>query len=178
MPRATAVWLIDNTRLTFEQIAEFCGMHLLEVQGIADSDVAVDVKGLNPIQNGQLTREEIERCEADPSLRLKLTASLTKTIASNKAVINRTVKYTPIARRENKPNAIAWLLKNCPELSDKQIAKIVGSTTPTVISIKHKEHWNMQNISPKDPVLLGMCTRADLDMQLEKARLLNEAANK
>jgi hypothetical protein len=177
MPKATAVWLIDNTSLSFEQIADFCGMHPLEIKGIADGDVAVGVKGINPIQIGQLTRNEISRCEADHNARLKITTSAAEAIESNKAINRKIVKYTPVAMRENKPNAIAWLLKNCPEMSEKQIAKITSSTTPTVLAIKNRTHWNMPNISPKDPVLLGICSRALLDEELQKAKALKEKEN-
>lgn len=177
MPKATAVWLIDNTSLSFEQIAEFCGMHPLEIKGIADGDVAAGVKGINPIQNGQLTREEITRCEADSSAKLQITQSTERAIEENKIVSRKVVKYTPVAMRENKPNAIAWLLKNCPEMSDKQIAKIVGSTTPTVLSIRNRTHWNMQHITAKDPVLLGICSRSLLEVELEKARAMEEEEN-
>jgi hypothetical protein len=175
MPKATAVWLIDNTSLTFEQIADFCGMHVLEVKGIADGDVAANIKGLNPIQIGQLTKDEIARCEADKRARLNLTQSATKTIEENKMSQSRKSRYTPVARRENKPNAIAWLLKNCPEMSERQIARLVGSTTPTVISIKNRTHWDISNITPKDPVLLGICSRDDLEIQLNIAKAAEEA---
>ena len=177
MPKATAVWLIDNTSLTFEQIADFCGMHVLEVKGIADGDVAANIKGLNPVQIGQLTKDEITRCEANTNEKLKLTQTATNTIEKNKATNSKKTRYTPVARRENKPNAIAWLLKNCPEMSEKQIARLVGSTTPTVVSIKDRTHWDMPNITPKDPVLLGICSRADLEIQLSIAKALAEANN-
>lgn len=177
MPKATAVWLIDNTSLSFEQIAEFCGLHILEVKGIADGNVAANIKGANPIDNGQLTRNEISRCEANKNARLQLTQAVINTIEAHKTANSRAAKYTPVARRENKPNAIAWLVKNCPEMSERQIAKLVGSTTPTVIAIKNRTHWNMPNITPKDPVLLGICSRADLDEQLEKARFIQANSN-
>lgn len=178
MPKATAVWLIDNTSLTFEQIAEFCGMHLLEIKGIADGDVASNIKGLNPVQVGQLTKNEISRCEADKNAKLRLTKTVADTIEANKASNNRKSKYTPVARRENKPNAIAWLIKNCPEMTEKQIARLVGSTTPTVLSIKNRTHWDMPNITPKDPVLLGICSRTDLETQLAHAKTLQADAKK
>ena len=169
MQKATTVWLIDNTGLSFEQIADFCGMHHLEVKAIADGEVAVGIKGIDPIYNNQLTKEEIARCEKDPKGRLQLTQSTIQVIEGANAVATKR-KYTPEAMRENKPNAIAWLLKNCPELSHKQIAKLVGSTLPTVTSIKSRTHWNMSNITSKDPVLLGICSRNQLDEQLEKAK--------
>lgn len=170
MPKATAVWLIDNTSLTFEQIAAFCGMHVLEVKGIADGDVAANIKGLNPLQIGQLTKDEITRCEIDKGSKLNLTQVATKIIEANKTSNSKKAKYTPVARRENKPNAIAWLIKNCPEMNEKQIARLVGSTTPTVLSIKNRTHWDMPNITPKDPVLLGICSRTDLEHQLAIAK--------
>ncbi len=176
MPKATAIWLIDNTTLTFEQIAEFCGMHFLEIKCIADGDVAANIKGLNPIQVEQLTKDEISRCEADKNTKLRLTKSATETIEANQASNNKKSKYTPVARRENKPNAIAWLLKNCPEITERQIARLVGSTTPTVISIKNRTHWDMPNISPKDPILLGICSRVDLETQLAHAKTLKADA--
>lgn len=174
MPKATAIWLIDNTKLSFEQIAEFCGMHTLEIKGIADGDVAANIKGINPINIGQLTKEEITRCENNKTAKLQLTQSVVNIKESKK----KNIKYTPIARRENKPNAIAWLLKNCPEMNEKQIARLVGSTTPTVISIKNRTHWNMSNITFKDPVLLGICSRNDIEKQLEIARLAKNDINK
>jgi len=177
MPKATAVWLIDNTTLTFEQIAEFCGMHVLEIKGIADGDVAANIKGLNPINIGQLTKKEITRCEADKKAKLTLTQSAAKTIEANKISQGRKSKYTPVARRENKPNAIAWLLKNCPEMTEKQIARLVSSTTPTVISIKNRTHWDIANIVPKDPVLLGICSRENLEIQLNIAKAAAEKKN-
>jgi hypothetical protein len=177
MPKATAVWLIDNTSLTFEQIAVFCGMHVLEVKGIADGDVAANIKGLNPLQIGQLTKDEIMRCEADKNSKLNLSQAAAKTIEANKTSNSKKAKYTPVARRENKPNAIAWLIKNCPEMNEKQIARLVGSTTPTVISIKNRTHWDMPNITPKDPVLLGICSRIDLEAQLSIAKAAVEIKN-
>ena len=174
MPKATAIWLIDNTSLTFEQISVLCGMHILEVKGIADGHVAENITGLNPIQIGQLTKDEIMRCEKDPNARLKLTEAITTIIESNQRSNSKKAKYTPVARRENKPNAIAWLIKNCPEMNEKQIARLVGSTTPTVISIKNRTHWDMPNITPKDPVLLGICSRVDLENQLAIAKIAAE----
>ena len=174
MPKATAVWLIENTRLSFDQIAEFCGMHPLEVKGIADGEVAMGIKGISPIQSGQLMQEEITRCEVDPKLRLRLETSLADTIEKQKLANSKNVKYTPVARRENKPNAIAWLLKHCPEMTAKQIARLVGSTTPTVVSIKDRTHWNIANITPKDPVLLGICSQANLNEQWDKAKATAE----
>jgi hypothetical protein len=171
MPKATALWLIDNTSLSFEQIADFCGLHPLEIQSLADGEGPM-LQGIDPINNGQVTRIEISRCEQDPQAKLKLTSSTVAIITSAQEEASKR-KYTPEALRENKPNAIAWLIKNCPEMTDKQIAKLVGSTQPTVLSIKNKSHWNIANITPKDPVLLGICSRAQFEDTLEKARSLS-----
>jgi hypothetical protein len=170
MPKATALWLIDNSTLSFEQIADFCGLHPLEIQSLADGE-GPQLQGIDPVTNGQLTKAEISRCEADPSAKLQLTSATVAIINSAQEEASKR-KYTPEALRENKPNAIAWLLKNCPEMTDKQIAKLVGSTQPTVVSIKNKSHWNIANIIPKDPVLLGICSRAQFEDILEKAKAL------
>lgn len=162
MPKATAVWLIENTSLTFEQIAEFCHLHLLEVQGIADGDVAKGIIGVDPIATGQLTREEIQRCEYNPNSYLKLSESVQKLIKEQKKQ-KQSAKYTPVARRQDKPDAVAWLIKNCPELSDNQITKLIGTTKTTIANVRDKSHWNAQNIRPRDPVLLGLCTQTELD---------------
>jgi hypothetical protein len=159
MPKATAVWLINNTALTFEQIAEFCGMHLLEVQGIADGEVAVGIIAQDPVINGQVTREEIQRCEKDPKARLNLIDQFIIKGANKK----KAARYTPIARRQDKPDAIFWLLKNCINISDSQIIKLIGTTHSTITAIRNKAHWNMTNLRPKDPVLLGLCTQTALD---------------
>ena len=172
MPKATAVWLIDNTTLTFEQIADFCAMHLLEVQGIADEEVAVGIVGLDPVANGQLTREEIARCQADADARLTRQEP-------RAAVEPRTEpRYTPVSRRSDRPDAIAWLLKYTPELSDAQICKLVGTTKPTVNAVRGRTHWNMSNIQPRDPVLMGLCAQTDLDEQLASARRRAEGGRK
>lgn len=171
MPRATAVWLINNTILTFDQIAEFCDIHILEIQGIADGEVAVGIIEEDPIMNGQLTREEIERCEKDPSAKLKLSNNIDAHLTRSK----KKVKYTPIARRQDKPSAILWFLKNHPYVKDSQIIKIVGTTRSTIDAIKNREHWNMSNIRPKDPVLLGLCSQASLNKIINEAQ---EAAEK
>lgn len=168
MPKATAVWLIDNTMLTFDQIGEFCGMHPLEVQGIADGEVAVGIVGQDPIANGQLRREEIEKCEKDPNARLELNMESRKYLKKK----TKGGKYTPVARRQDKPDAIAWLLKQHPEVTDAQIVKLVGTTKNTIQAIRERTHWNTQNIRPRDPVLLGLCKQTDLDKAVEKARLL------
>jgi hypothetical protein len=162
MHKATAVWLVENSSLTFEQIADFCGLHLLEVKGIADGDVAKGLIGIDPIVSGQLAPEELARCQKDPSSKLSLSDSAIKLIQAQKQ--KKTAKYTPVARRQDKPNAIAWLIKNCPELSDFQIVKLIGSTKTTIQSIRDKSHWNISNIKPKDPVLLGICTQTELNL--------------
>lgn len=162
MPKATAVWLLDNTALTFKQIADFCGLHILEVETLANQEVAT-ILGLDPIMNGQLTQEEIDRCTDDSSAKLVLQKDLSKDQKKN------TGKYTPIARRQDKPNAISWLLKHYPNLRESHIVKLVGTTKPTIESIKQKTHWNIQNIKPHSPVLLGICTQADLDRAIERA---------
>jgi len=162
MPKASAVWLIDNTNLTFEQIAEFCGLHPLEVQGIADGEVAKGIIGLDPVTSGQLSREEITRCEQDSSAKLKLSDLASKySVAETKS--KKTAKYTPVARRQDKPDAISWLLVNCAGISDAQITKLIGTTKSTIESVRSKSHWNIQNIRPKDPVLLGLCNQTELD---------------
>lgn len=157
MPKATAVWLVENTTLTFDQIAEFCGMHELEVQAIADGEVAAGIVGLDPVANGQLTREEIERCEKDPDQRLSL--------ISNDLVRDKPkgARYTPVSKRQDRPDAIAWLLKHHPELSDAQLCKLVGTTKTTLQAVRDKTHWNAANIKPRNPVTLGLCTEADLE---------------
>ncbi|HUN49189.1 MAG TPA: cell cycle transcriptional regulator TrcR [Stellaceae bacterium] len=165
MPKATAVWLVENTALTFEQIAEFCGLHALEVQAIADGEVAAQMVGLDPVANGQLSAEEIRRCEADPSARLKLSEQA-QTVP---LVKHKGPRYTPISKRQDKPDAIAWLLKNHPELSDGQISKLVGTTKPTIAAVRDRTHWNSPNIKPRHPVALGLCTLPELDAAVTRA---------
>ncbi len=165
MPKATAVWLVENTSLTFDQIGEFCGLHPLEVQAIADGEVAVQMQGLDPIANGQLTLEEIERCQKDPSARLKLLAEAVPL----PVVKHRGPRYTPIAKRQDKPDAIAWLLKSHPELSDGQISKLIGTTKPTIAAVRDRSHWNSPNIKPRHPVALGLCTLAELESAVARA---------
>ncbi len=172
MPKATAVWLVENTSLTFEQIAEFCGLHPLEVQGIADGEVAVGIQGLDPIARNQLSREEIERCQADPSARLRLAEQdLPQPLKRTKGP-----RYTPVAKRQDKPDGIAWLLRNHPELKDSQIARLIGTTKNTIQAVRERTHWNSPNIRPRDPVLLGLCSQADLNQAAEKARRAAERA--
>ena len=164
MPMATAVWLIDNTTLTFRQIARFCGLHELEVQGIADGTVGQSIVGIDPTANGQLTWEEIRRCEADPDAELKLAAG-----AKPMRTRTKGPRYTPVSKRQDKPDAIAWLLRHHPELSDAQISRLVGTTKPTIQSIRERTHWNMANIRPLDPVALGLCKQQELDEAVQKA---------
>lgn len=173
MPKATAVWLIENTTLNFEQIAEFCGMHPLEVQGIADGEVAIGIVGKSPVENGQLSLEEIRRCEKDPKARLTLADDARKYMAARA----KGSRYTPVARRHDKPDAIAWLIKSYPELGDAQIVRLIGTTKATIEAIRTKTHWNSQNIKPKDPVMLGLCTQVDLEATVEKARKSAESAS-
>jgi uncharacterized protein len=165
MPKATAVWLIDNTALSFEQIADFCQLHALEVQAIADGEVSTGMQGFDPVANGQVSRDEIERCATDSSLRMKmLQSSLPKPATKNKGP-----KYVPISKRGDKPDAIAWLLKHHPELKDSQVARLVGSTKETINKVRERTHWNSQNISARHPVLLGLCPARDLEQAVTKA---------
>jgi hypothetical protein len=166
MPKATAVWLIENTALGFDQIAAFCGLHELEVQAIADGEVAVGMVGMDPVAAGQLTPKEIDRCVKDPSARLRMaTPDFPMPAARTKGP-----RYTPVTKRGDKPDAIAWLLKNHPELSDAAISRLIGTTKPTINAVRDKTHWNSQNIKPRSPVLLGLCRQADLDEALSKVR--------
>ena len=165
MAKATAVWLVDNTTLTFKQVADFCGLHELEVQGIADGDVAAGVKGFDPITNNQLTAEEIEAAEKDPMhpLKLKFNAAA---VGEEK---RRGPRYTPLSKRQDRPASILWLVKFHPELSDGQISKLVGTTKPTIQAIRERTHWNIGNITPIDPVALGLCKQSELDAVVQKA---------
>jgi hypothetical protein len=165
MPKATAVWLVENTSLTFEQIGEFCGLHALEVQAIADGEVAVQMQGLDPVANGQITLDEIERCQADPAAHLKLAQQAVPL----PIVKHRGPRYTPIAKRQDKPDAIAWLIKNHPELSEGQISKLVGTTKPTIAAVRDRTHWNSTNIKPRHPVALGLCTLPELEDAVARA---------
>ena len=171
MPKATAVWLIDNTTLTFDQIAAFCDLHPLEVQGIADGEVAVGIRGLDPVANGQVSREEIRRCEEDSSQRLEAIGP-----AAEVPQRTRRARYTPVSKRQDRPNAIAWLLKNYDELSDAQISKLLGTTKATITAVRERTHWNTPNITPQDPILLGICTEAELLDAVRKARARAERA--
>lgn len=165
MPKATAVWLVDNTALSFEQIAAFCTLHPLEVQGIADGDVAGGIMGVNPIQNGQLTKEEIEKAEGDPSYRMKLSEPKVRVAAAKR----KGPRYTPISRRNERPNAIKWLVRNHPELKDAQIMRLVGTTKSTIDSVRESTHWNAANLTAMDPVTLGLCSQIDLDLEVKRA---------
>jgi hypothetical protein len=166
MPKATAVWLVDNTSLTFEQIADFCKLHPLEVKAIADGEAALTIKGLDPVSTGQLTREEIERAEADPAVRLKMADPKVRVPGATK---HKGPRYTPVSRRQDRPNAILWLLRNHPELKDAQVMRLVGTTKPTIDSIRNRTHWNANNLQPMDPVSLGLSSQIDLDFEVERA---------
>lgn len=165
MAKATAVWLVDNTTITFKQIGDFVGMHELEVQGIADGEVAVGVKGLDPISNNQLTQEEIDAAEKSPLHKLKLKFNAAATGEEKR----RGPRYTPLSKRQDRPNSILWLVKFHPELTDGQIAKLVGTTKPTIQSIRERTHWNISNMQPIDPVALGLCKQSELDAVVQKA---------
>ncbi|MDJ1158272.1 DUF1013 domain-containing protein [Chelatococcus sp. SYSU_G07232] len=166
MPKATAVWLVENTSLTFEQIADFCHLHPLEVKGIADGEVAAGIKGLDPTVSGQLTREEIERAQREPSYRLKVAPPKVKLPEVKR---KKGPRYTPVSRRQDRPNAILWLLRNHPELKDAQIMRLVGTTKTTIEQIRNRTHWNTANLSPMDPVTLGLCSQIDLDFEVARA---------
>ena len=165
MPKATAVWLVENTSLTFEQIADFCELHPLEVQAIADGEVAVQMQGLDPVANGQTTTEEIERCQADPDARLKLSPQA----VPQQFVRHKGPRYTPISKRQDKPDAIMYLLRSHPELSDAQISKLIGTTKPTIAAVRDRTHWNSTNIKPRHPASLGLCTMEELDRAIARA---------
>ncbi|ESR26456.1 DUF1013 domain-containing protein [Lutibaculum baratangense] len=166
MPKATAIWLVDNTSLSFKQIAEFCGLHELEVAAIADGEAAQGIKGLDPVSTGQLSREEIERAQKDPKYKLKLQEPKVRLPQPKK---RRGPRYTPVSRRQDRPNAILWLIRNHPELKDAQIMRLVGTTKATITSIRERTHWNAANLQPSDPVTLGLCSQLELDMEVQKA---------
>lgn len=166
MPKATAVWLIDNTALTFEQIAEFCGLHHLEVKGIADGDVASGVRGQDPITSGQLSRDEIAKGEADGNYKLQKLKGRTLDLPAPK---RRATRYTPLSRRQDRPNAIAWFLKYHPEISVAQICKLIGTTKNTIESVRDRSHWDSSNIKPVDPVAVGLCGQIELDSVVNAA---------
>lgn len=166
MPKATAVWLVENTALSFEQIADFCGLHSLEVQAIADGEVAAGIVGLDPIANGQVTKAEVERCEADINARLKLCITDYPQPRSKP----KGARYTPVSKRQDRPDALAWLLKHHPELTDVQLCKLIGTTKPTIQAVRDKSHWNAPNIKPRNPVTLGLCTESELEKAVILAR--------
>ncbi|MCP8940170.1 DUF1013 domain-containing protein [Alsobacter sp. SYSU M60028] len=166
MPKATAVWLVDNTSLSFDQIAAFCNLHPLEVKGIADGEVAAGIKGLDPVSANQLTREEIERAEKDSNYRMKLAVSSVRLPEQKR---KKGPRYTPLSRRHDRPNAILWLLRNHPELKDAQIMRLVGTTKTTIQQIRDRTHWNTAQLAPMDPVTLGLCSQIDLDFEVARS---------
>ncbi|MEI6574355.1 MAG: cell cycle transcriptional regulator TrcR [Alphaproteobacteria bacterium] len=166
MPKATAVWLVDNTALSFEQIADFCHLHPLEVKGIADGEVAAGIKGMDPVMHEQLTRDEIAKAEADSNYRLKLKES---TVRIPERKRTKGPRYTPLSRRHDRPNAILWLVRNHPELKDAQIMRLVGTTKSTILQVKDRTHWNIAQLQPMDPVTLGLCSQIDLDFEVNRA---------
>jgi hypothetical protein len=163
MPHATASWLVDSTSLTFEQIADFCGLHILEVQAIADDTAATKLTGRDPIRAGELNQEEIERGQADPEYRLRLLKE------PDQARRSKGPRYTPVSKRQDKPDGIAWIIRNHPEISDGTISKLIGTTRTTIAAIRDRSHWNIANIQPKDPVTLGLCSQRELDAIVAKA---------
>ena len=165
MPKATAVWLVENTALSFDQIAAFCKLHTHEVKAIADGEAAQGIKGLDPNHTGQLTRDDISRAERDISIRLKLQDPKVRVPEAKR----RGPRYTPVSRRQDRPNAILWLVRNHPELKDAQIMRLVGTTKTTIAQIRDRTHWNSANLTPADPVTLGLCSQIELDMEVEKA---------
>jgi hypothetical protein len=171
MPKATAVWLIDKTALTFDQVADFCGMHPLEVQAIADGEVAQGIMGYDPVANNQLSAEDIVRCEKDSSARLRILASAVPTSKKTKGG-----RYTPVAKRNDRPDAIAFLLRNFPQLSELQLSKLLGTTKETIQKVRERSHWNSANIKPRDPVILGLCKQSDLNDAVAQSneRLIRE----
>lgn len=165
MPKATAVWLVDNTALSFDQIAQFCKLHPLEVKAIADGEASQGIKGMDPVITGQLSREEIAKGEADATHTLKLSEPKVRVPESKR----RTTRYTPLSKRQDRPNAILWLVKNHPELKDAQISRLVGTTKSTIEQIRERTHWNSANLTPMDPVTLGLCSQIDLDLEVQRA---------
>jgi hypothetical protein len=175
MPKATAVWLVDNTSLTFEQIADFCGLHPLEIKGIADEDVAKGIKGQDPVTSGQLTREQIEAAEKDPEARLKMAPAKYKMppVKTKKAP-----RYTPVSKRQDKPDAVYWILRNHSEFSDPDIIKLIGTTKATIQKIRERSHWNAQNLKAVDPVTLGLCSQLELDLAVQRVNQRQERLEK
>jgi len=166
MPKATAVWLVDNTSLSFEQIADFCKLHPLEVKGIADGEVAQGIKGLDPVASGQLTREQLDAAIADPNHKLEMAEAK---VRLPEAKPKKGPRYTPVSKRQDRPNAILWLVRNHAELKDAQIMRLVGTTKSTIQSVRDRSHWNSQNLAPMDPVTLGLCSQIDLDNEVRRA---------
>jgi len=175
MPKATAVWLVDNTGLSFEQIADFCGLHPLEVKGIADEDVAKGIKGQDPVATGQLTREQIADAEKDPKKRLKMAPAKHKMPSVR---LKRAPRYTPVSKRQDKPDAVYWLIRNHAEFSDSDIIKLVGTTKATIAKIRERSHWNAANIKAVDPVTLGLCSQLELDLAVARVNAKLERAQK
>jgi len=165
MPKATAVWLVDNTALSFDQIADLCSLHVLEVKSIADGDSAQGIKGLDPVQTGQLSRDNIKECESDPDKKLVLLEPKVKVPELKK----KGPRYTPVSRRQDRPSAILWLVRNHPEMKDAGIIRLVGTTKTTINAIRERTHWNINNLQPLDPVTLGICSQIDLDFEVAKA---------
>ena len=166
MPKATAVWLVDNTSLTFEQIADFCGLHPLEIKGIADGEVARDIRGADPIANGQLSREQLDAAQASATYRM---TALKSRHAELLKPVKKAPRYTPVSRRQDRPDAIAWFIRNHPEVADSQIARLLGTTKATIDQVRNRQHWNSTNIKPVDPVTLGLSTQMELDAVVRKA---------
>jgi len=166
MPKATAVWLVDNTSLTFDQIADFCGLHPLEVKGIADGEVARDIRGADPIANGQLSREELDKAQNDSKYRMKAQKSRHAELLKP---VKKAPRYTPVSRRQDRPDAIAWFIRNHPEVADSQVARLLGTTKATIDQVRNRSHWNSANIKPVDPVTLGLATQLELDAVVRKA---------
>ena len=166
MPKATAVWLVDNTSLTFEQIADFCGLHPLEVKGIADGEVARDIRGADPIANGQLSREELDKAGKNPKYRMAAQKSRHQELLKP---VKKGPRYTPVSRRQDRPDAIAWFVRNHPEITDAQVAKLLGTTKATIEQVRNRTHWNSANIKPVDPVTLGLVGQLELDAVVKKA---------
>ena len=175
MPKATAIWLVENTSLSFKQIANFCGMHELEIKGIADGEVGAGIKGLNPITNNQLTKEEIDRCSDDSDLELQI---IKNEVSAKTEQSKKKKKYTPLSKRQDRPDAVYWLIRNHPELKDSQVARLVGSTKSTIDAIRNRTHWNMTNIRPQDPIGLGLCKQIELDEAIAKAERSMKRAQK
>ena len=174
MPKATAVWLLDNTSLSFDQVADFCKLHPLEVKAIADGDAAQGIKGLDPVLTGQLTRDEIAAAEADPNKKLQLSSPKVETPAPDRG--KKGPRYTPVSRRQDRPNAILWLVRNHPELKDAAIMRLVGTTKSTISAIRERTHWNSAALTPLDPVTLGLCSQLELDFEVNRANKEKPAA--